>query len=432
MQSANDERPASIAFTDLVVPEFSPSAREMLDGMTAMAADIELESATLIARARSSTGLDDFGDDPSFFERVETYLHALREEAQLSLAGRVTSAAQVGQILANRLLVTDFVRRHPGVHEERIDAPIVIVGLPRTGTTHLHNLMAADPSLRSLPYWESLEPVPPMAEQRGEQPDQRQGRCAAGIWFVNEVMPEFKRMHEMTVEHVHEEIQLLAVDCSTMLFETATSAPMWRDYYKAHDQQSSYDFMKLLLQVCQYQRPALGEASKRWVLKSPQHLEQIPAVLGTFPDATFVFTHRDPASVVASFVTMAAYTARVSKQPPLDLHRIGAYWCDRILDLYDGCVRGRDLVAAGQGIDVHFDAFMRDDIATVHQVYDIAGQPFSASTRAAMDAFMAEHPRGKFGGVEYDLAQFGLAASDIRARAHEYITRFDVTLEDRW
>ena len=419
----------------------------MLDGMGAMAIDVQLKVEPLVAQARVATGLDDFGDDPTFFDRLETLLRAYRDEAKLSAAGVVTGAAQAGQILANRLLVTDFVKRHPEVHDESIAAPIVIVGLPRTGTTHLHNLMAADPQLRSLPYWESLEPVPPLAEQRGEQPDQRRDRCAGGIWFVNEAMPEFKRMHEMTVEHVHEEIQLLAVDCSTMLFETATASPIWREAYKARDQQPSYEYMKLLLKVCQYQArraesttktrdiPAGRDspaAPKRWVLKSPQHLEQIPAVMQTFPDATVVFTHRDPASVVASFVTMSAYTARISHEPPIDVKHIGRYWCDRILDLYAGCVRDRELVPDTQAVDVHFDTFMRNDIATVEQIYDIAGQPFTSETRAAMDAFMVEHPRGKFGGVEYDLAQFGLDAREIRERASEYIHRFNVNLEDRW
>lgn len=400
--------------------------------MAAMAVDVRLESGPLFDQARAATGLSDFGADEGFFERVEVYLTALRDEASLSPVGIVTSAAQVGQILTNRLLVTDFIARFPDALDEPIVAPIVIVGLPRTGTTHLHNLMAADPALRSLPYWESLEPVPSIAEQRGDEADQRQARCAAGVWFVDEVMPDFKRMHEMTVEHVHEEIQLLAIDCSTMLFETATCSPLWRDYYKAHDQQPSYHYMKRVLQVCQYQARMAGNPVRRWVLKSPQHLEQVPAVLGTFPDATVVFTHRDPVSVIASFVTMAAYTARISKQPPIDLAHIGKYWCDRILDLYDGCVRDRDGVPDGQAIDVHFDTFMADDIAMVEQVYAVAQQPFGPDTRAAMESFMADHPRGKFGGVEYDLAQFGLDAGDIRSRARGYIDRFDVKLEDRW
>ncbi len=424
------ERPPSITLDDLATPMFSPSIEEMLAGMDAIGAGVVLDADALIQKAQSETGLTDFGADDSFFERVHVFVDASRLEGELTGAGRVVVHSQTLQLLTNRLLATDFVRRNPAVRAEPIVAPVVIVGLPRTGTTHLHNLMAADPNLRSLPYWESLEPVPPLAEQRGASPDDRRARCEAGLWFLNEALPHFKRMHEMTVDHVHEEIQLLAIDCSTMLFETSARVPSYRDYYKAHDQQPSYDYLKLMLQVCQFQRPRLEPT--RWVLKSPQHLEQIPAILGSFPDATLVFTHRDPVSVIASFVTMAAYTARLSRRTPIDLHELGAYWRDRILDLYAGAVRDRHLVAPEHSIDLHFDEFMADDIVAVEKVYAVAGQPFSGEIRRAMDAFMQVHPRGKFGGVQYHLDQFGLDAPSIRDAAREYIDAFEVNLETQW
>src|SRR5262249_36789333 len=151
-----------------------------------------------------------------------------------------------------------------------------------------------------------------------------------------------------------------------------------------------------------------------------------------FPDATVVFTHRDPAAVIASFTTMAAYSARINRPAPIDVHAIAAYWRDRILDLYAACVRDRDLVPPDRSIDVHFDEFMADDVAMVEHIYGVAGLGFTAATQDAMDAFMAEHPRGKFGGVVYDLDQLGLDAAEIRAAASGYIERFGVPLEDRW
>jgi hypothetical protein len=335
------------------------------------------------------------------------------------------------QFLTNRLLVTDLVGRHPEIAEIPIAAPIVIVGLPRTGTTHLHNLVAADPALRSLAYWESLEPVAPLAEQPAPADptiDPRRERTAAGLWLLDEAMPHFKRMHEMTVDHVHEEIQLLAIDLSTMLFETMACMPSWREYYRAHDQTSSYRYLRLVLQVCAWQRGR----GVRWVLKSPQHLEQIRPLMEVFPDAVVVFTHRDPASVVASFVTMGAYTARLSHRAPIDLEQLGDYWHRRILDLYAGCVHDRELVPAAKSYDLHFERFMADDVAAVREIYALAGQPFDARAKGAMQAFMAEHPRGKYGAVDYDLAQFGLDAATIRSGAGSYIERFGVALEPRW
>src|SRR5205823_2762347 len=157
----------------------------------------------------------------------------------------------------------------------------------------LHNLMAADPALRSLPYWESLEPVLPQSEVPAPgEPDPRIARTAAALDFVNTSMPEFKRMHEMTVDHVHEESQLLAIDFSTMLFETMTPMPSWRDLYLATDQTPIYGYLKKVLQVLQWLR-----GGTRWVLKSPQHIEQFGPLAATFPDATFVVTHRDPVAV---------------------------------------------------------------------------------------------------------------------------------------
>jgi hypothetical protein len=327
-------------------------------------------------------------------------------------------------LLKNRLLIEDLLRRHPEILEQHIAAPIVICGLPRTGTTHLHNLMSADPALRSLPYWESLEPVLAERERLAPgAPDPRLERTATALSFLDAALPYFKRMHEMTVDHAHEEIQLLAIDFSTMLFETTAPLPIWRDDYLARDQRSSYAYLKRILQVLQWQR-----GGTRWVLKSPQHLEQFPALLATFPDATFVVTHRDPVSVTASMVTMLAYSARLSRDR-VDVVGIGNYWADRLLRMLQACAEDHDVLPDAQTIDVRFDEFMADDMAMVDRVYDLAGQPMDDRARAAMNTFMAAHPRGKHGGVIYDLAEFCLDPAERREVLSFYTERFGVTLE---
>ena len=417
-------RPAPIRLDDLAEPTFPAHISEIRATMAEMAPLVPLETEALLAAARTATGLDDFGDE-RFVERLRLLVRALVTEGRLSDVGRVMAHGQLLALLKNRLVLEAMVARHPEIELGEIWSPIVIVGLPRTGTTHLHNLMAADPALRSLPYWESLEPVlldeerPPPGE-----PDPRRARCDQALWFVNESLPHFVRMHEMTTDHVHEEIQLLAMDMSTMLFETMAVLPSWRDAYKAEDQTPSYRYLRRVLQAMQWQR-----GGTRWVLKSPQHLEQVGPLLEVFPDAVVVFTHRDPASVVASYVTMGAYTARMNLEPPIDLHAIGRYWRDRIVDLFRACVRDRDLVAPGRSIDVRFDEFMRDDLAMVRRIYGLAGQAVTAEAEAAWAGFMAAHPRGVHGTVEYDLAQFGLSASEIRDACRFYIERFGVTLE---
>ncbi len=237
-------------------------------------------------------------------------------------------------------------------------------------------------------------------------------------------MPYFKRMHEMTVDHAHEEIQLLAIDFSTMLFETIAPMPTWRDHYLSRDQRPSYAYLLRILKVLQWQR-----GGTRWVLKSPQHLEQFPALCQTFPDATFVVTHRDPTSVTASMLMMLAYSARMSHDR-VDLDGMGSYWADRLERMLRSCVADRDVLPADRAIDVRFDEFMADDMAMVARVYQTAGQPVTEESRRSMEAFMAAHPRGRHGAVHYDLGQFGLDASERRRALAFYSERFDVTQED--
>jgi sulfotransferase family protein len=412
-------RPAPVRIDDLADPQFTPEVRAMLDAMAAIGAGIELTPEAVCAQASAETGLDDFGEDAGFRERLTVLLRALDTEAGLSDAGRCTQYATVLQHVKNRLLVEDVVRRNPEVLEERITRPIVIAGLPRTGTTHLHNLIASDAALRSLPYWESLEPVLAVADQPGPgEPDPRLARTEVGLGFINTAMPYFMRMHEMTVDHVHEEIQLLAIDCSTMLFETMAVIPSWRDYYLEHDQTSSYLYLYKVLQVLQWLR-----GGARWVLKSPQHLEQFGPLMTAFPDATVVVTHRDPVAITASLCTMIGYTARLSREV-VDPVAIGAYWSDRVERMLAACVRDRELLPSDRSLDVRFDEFMADDVAMVERVYDLAGQPFTPATRASMEQFMAEHPRGRHGAVRYDLTDFELDAEERRTALQFYVERF--------
>jgi hypothetical protein len=178
-----------------------------------------------------------------------------------------------------------------------------------------------------------------------------------------------------------------------------------------------------VLQVLQWLR-----GGTRWVLKTPQHLEQFPALVDTFPDATFVVTHRDPVSVTASMVTMIAYTARLTRDR-VDVEGMGAYWADRLQRMLRRCADERDVLPADRTIDVHFDEFMADDLAMVGRVYELAGQPLDARAKQSMASFMKAHPRGLHGAVTYDLAQFGLHAPDRRRALAFYTERFGVTPE---
>lgn len=408
---------------DLAHPTFPPEIAELRASVAPLADTLEFTAEAMMSAAAAETGLDDFGDGvDDFTERLGIVTAALDSEAGLGAFGRISCHAQISQHMRNRLLVTDVWQRHPEIEEVEIAAPIIVGGLPRTGTTHLHNLLASDPALRSLPYWESLEPVPPLNEQESwpwpTRP--RSDRCTAGLDVVNTALPYFKRMHEMTTDHVHEEIQLLALDMSTMLLETMAPMPSWRDYYLAHDQTPHYRYLRRVLQVLQWAR-----GGRRWVLKSPQHIEQFPAVLDVFPDATFVVTHRDPVAVTQSMSTMITYACWMALDP-VEPGRIAAYWSDRIETMLRRCVEQRSVLPDDRTIDVRFDEFMADDVAMIERIYDVADQPFDDGVRAAFGGYMANHPRGRHGIVLYDPDQLGLDLEERERALRFYRDRFGV------
>ncbi len=414
-------RPEPIRLTDLADPRFSPEAQAILDAVGAMAAGVELNADVLMSAAATQTGLDDFGPT-DFVERLEVLLWCLDNEAHLSPMGRVSATGMVTNLLVNRLLLADFVARNPEVHDVEITRPMIIAGLPRTGTTHLHNLMSADPALRSLPYWESMQPVPTPADAplAGTETTPASTAPTVALGTMDVLSPHFKRMHEMTTWHVHEEIQLLAIDFSTMLFDTMAPMPTWRDYYLGHDQTPHYEYMKTVLKVCQLQ---LG--GDRWILKSPQHLEQFGPLISTFPDATVLVTHRDPVSVMVSMSTMIAYSARTS-QAPVDPVRIANYWADRLETMLNAALRDRELLPADQSMDILFGDFMADDLGTVRRIYELAGQPLPDASLAAIAGYNDTHQRERHGKVIYEPERLGLDLPVRREAMRAYSERFSV------
>ena len=258
-----DAAAAPVQLDDLAEPRFSPEAEQIRDLMGAMAADCPLDAEALHARADADTGLDDFGPD-DYRERLDVYLAALHEISGMHAPGIVNFFSQLVQWLKNRLLLTDLLSRHPEINDIELVPPVVIAGLPRTGTTHLHNLLAAAPTFRTLPYWESVEPFP-LPSEVGVEPDPRRVRMDVAVEFMNVVMPYFPLMHEMTTDHVHEEIQLLANDFSSMLMETLGHVPRWRDYYLAHDQTPNYEHLatQLKAHAIPARRAGVGCSSRR-------------------------------------------------------------------------------------------------------------------------------------------------------------------------
>lgn len=402
---------------DLEVPQFTAEVEEIRAFMDVMAADCPMDIDSLHAKASAETGgLSDFGAE-DYRERLGIFLSAITEIRGVHGPGIVNFHAQVLQFLKNRLLLNNLLTRHPEIHDIDLVPPVVIAGLPRTGTTHLHNLLAAGPTFRVLRYWESVEPFP-LAAEIGVEPDPRLARTDMAVDFMNAAMPHFKLMHEMTTEHVHEEIQLLTNDFSSMLMETVGHVPAWRDHYLAHDQTPHYEHLVTQLKALQFLR-----GGRRWLLKSPQHLEQLPVLEKVFPGLTVVVTHRDPVPVTLSMVMMLCYSARMHRSP-VDVPEIAEYWVDRLDVMLQALLRERDAVPAERSLDVRFDDFMVDDLAVAEQVYALAGEDLTPEAHGAMADYLAGHQRGRLGRVETSAEMFGLDEAALRKRFAPYVERF--------
>lgn len=411
----------TIRIRDLADPALTPVQRAALDAAAAHPVDLTVDAVLEVARRR--TGLDDFGDD-DFRDRLALWLAEVDADANRTALGRAQVFRLVTRYATARVKLVDLFARHPEIADEPLEAPLVVLGLPRSGTTHLVNLLAADARLQSLPLWESYEPVGPQHHRRPEAEDKRRARALADHETSALLLPYQQAMHPMAPDHIHEEIELQGPDFGGYMLEWIAHVPGWRDAYLAADQTPRYRWMRRTLQAIQWMR---GDR-RPWVLKSPQHLEQLGPLLATFPDATLVVTHRDPLSVVQSAATMVAYASRLSAHR-VDPPAIFDYWADRIERMLAASIRDRALLPAGRTVDVLFHEFMADEIGTLERIYAVAGLDFEVQ-RAAAQRYLDAHPRGQGGRVDYDMrADFHADPAAVRRRFAFYAEAFAVREE---
>lgn len=411
----------TIRITDLSNPELT----DLQKAAIAHAPPVEMDADAVLAAARAATGLDDFGP-ADFRERLEVWLAAFDADKGLGPLGRAGMFGDCVRYASTRLRVEDLYRRHPEIANVVIDRPIVIAGLPRSGTTHLVNILAADPRLRSMPLWETMEPIPAPGDQPtvpGEDPRYTRTREMWGQFEA--ILPLMPAMHEMAPDHVHEDIELQGADFSSYLPEWLSRPYAWRDYYVRHDQTPHYAYGKRVLKAMTWLK-----GPDRWVMKSPPHMENFGPLNATWPDATIIVTHRDPLAVIQSAITMLAYGDRIRRTLPLDLNELATYWIDRIEMLLKACVRDHHLLPESQSMDVLFHEYMADQKAVIRRAYAMADLELTPQAEASIDGFLAANPRGKHGQVAYDLAgDFGLDIGALRERFQFYYDRFPVRRE---
>jgi hypothetical protein len=409
---------------DLSDPILTDAQREALEAAERVPLDLTVDA--VLSAAREQARLDDFGPD-DFLERLQVILDVVAWDGHTKLS-QVSTFRRIVDKAVNRLLTVDLLARHPEIREEPIEAPLVVAGLPRSGTTHLLNLIAADSRFQSLPYWQVLRPVPLLPEE-APGPDGSDPRHAAAQarWEGLQRLHAYQAAwHPMDPDHISEDGELQMQDFSSYVWEFSLWAPQWRDYYFAHDQTPHYEYEKTMLQILQWQR---GGERRRWIVKAPQHFEQLRPIMNVFPDALVVFTHRDPVASLQSIATNSAYTARWRVREP-DTARALEYWSERYRHLLGAYLRDIEAVPEAQRFDCLYHEFVGDDVGMVERIYAAAGLEPTDTARGELETYMSTHRQGHAGRLKFDLrADFGVEPAAVRERYRAYTDVVPVGVE---
>lgn len=407
------------AFKNPILPEEQRRALEAEE-----AQPLDMSVAAVLAAATARTGLSDFG--PRDFEgRLGRLLGEVEADANVWRRYKAQFVEQCTGAAANRLRNQAYFKQYPECRDIRIERPIIVVGLPRSGSTHLENLLGADRRLRHLPVWLGYQATPQPGEQAG--PDGKDPRWARAEqrWERMRSNPIMEAMHEHSPDHACGENELQLPDFATYQWEWMADVPRWRDFYYAQDQAPHYAYGRTVLQAIAHQFPS----ERRWMMKGNQHSEQLRALNAVYPDATIVMNHRDPLAILQSVLTMRGLYVLASQKRP-DVAGHVAYWTDRIEHMLRSHVRDIDAVPPERRVDLMFQHIIADDVGTAQQVLEAAGLPSSGESAQDLRDYMERHPRGRAGRVVYDLeGDFGLDLAALRERFRFYTDRFPVKHE---
>jgi hypothetical protein len=376
-------------------------------------------AGALMDAAKAETGLDDFGDD-YFREGLEKLLAAAATEVRLNERGQATLRARAITYLSNRLQIEHWYRLHPEIDDEEIVAPVFGLGLPRTGSTVLQCLMAEDPAVRSLRTWESEQPCPPpdAATQANDPRIAAMEAAQAGFSELARLAPEILTMLPLQTVRDPTECQ----DLHGLSFRShgflAVILFKYLEWLASCDMEPSFRYHKRALKLLQWRCPP-----KRWRLKSPVNMFNLPALDAVYPDARFVVTHRD---VVDSVPSMAALAGAMSRMyaDDLDYPRIGAGIARRWHGALDRMDAFRDTQPAQRFYDIGFRRAQTEPMAAVREMYDWLGEPFTAVYEARMEAWRVVHSKDKNVRAKPNLAQYGLEPETLRNMYKRYMDRY--------
>jgi hypothetical protein len=400
----------------------SAQEREALEAGEAGPIDMSVER--VLSEARRRTDLDDFGPS-EFTSRLHMLLQEVEADENVWNIHKAQFVEQCVKAAANRLMIQNYRTSHPDAVQQPIDQPINVVALPRSGSTHLENLLAADRRLRHLPVYLAAQPAPLPREAAAVPATDPRWTRASERWAMMSQNTIMAAMHEHSPDHACGENELQIPDFASYQWEWLAFVPHFRDYYLSHDQSPHYRYMREVLQIVAHQFPG----DQRWMLKSNQHGEQLGPLLTAYPDATVVMIHRDPVATLQSLLTMRGLAFKASrKSPDIDTHV--DYWLCRIERMLRSYLRDRHLVPPDQLVEVKFADVIADDIGVASSVLERAGLPADEQSIAGMQAYMTDHRRGRGGKVVYDLeGDFGLDADELGERFRFYTDAFGIRPE---
>jgi hypothetical protein len=395
-----------------------PRAVRVINAVGSLAGRFGLEASldpgSLLAAARKSTGLDDFGSY-DFHEGLLRLTSALEHEAQLTALGRVAARKRLVGLLETRLRLVD---RLPTVKDEVIARPIFVLGLPRTGTTVLYGMLAANPAMRSPASWEVSRPFP---APTGVDP--------ARVALMDKDFDGFRRIAP-GIDHIHPLGSFLPQECLALQapqfmsyeFPTTFPVPSYWAWLREQDLAPAYAFEKQFLQHLQ----SGGHRGEHWILKTPCHLMWLDALLEVFPDALLVHTHRNPTTVLASVSSLMA-SMRSAMSDHIDPVAIGREQLDAWTWGMERVMQVRARVPDERVVDVHYEDTVAKPIQTVERVYEHLGLPYTDEVAAQVQAYLGANQKDKHGSHSYSLEEFGLDRAEVDAAFASYRERFGVS-----
>ena len=378
---------------------------------------VDLSESALLAEAEAKAGLHDFGGE-GFRNGLRALLEMYDTTARLSPAGRKIARRRILELLTNRLFIQETLKKHPEIKSRPIRSPMYLTGLPRTGTSALFNLLAIDEASRPLLYWEGCYPYPIEGAAPGE-PDPRLAALRQSLERMRQKDPEFAKVHEVTADGPEECVQLLAHTLGGVQLGVEPLISPYREWFEKQDLRDPYAYYADLLRMLDWQRP--GE---RWLLKSPAHLWALDVLLGMFPDACIIQTHRDPAQIIGSYCSMVAMLMRGRES--VDRRELGPTVLEYLARSVERAMEAREKLGPTRFVDVGYRQFVKDPIGAVERIYDAFKLELAPRTVDAMRKHVADHPQNKHGTHKYTLDDYGLTAEMVTARMARYVERFEV------